>query len=264
MTLKTLIGNLASNNQLENNQAKEQLTNDGRGIDYSYDIQKGVEVCKSILSSADGLVFDRDWILDRIKAFGLAYQDWSLMENFNDWRNTSHFGLQQFPTEFADFLVLLAKTIPKNGVEIGVWRGASSYFMCAVLQRITRDYEHTMIDISDYVFGFDDFNSILNLNKKIPNTSTDFRGTEFDFVFIDADHSYDGASTDYLNLGRYAKKIVAYHDIHAHEYDHLNGGTVRAWREFKAANANKMSIMEFAHSPTPWMGIGVGLKNSKI
>jgi len=103
MTLKTLIGNLASNNQLESNQATEQLTIDGRGIDYSYDVQKGVEVCNSILNSADGLVFDRDWILDRIKAFGLAYQDWSLMENFNDWRNTSHFGLQQFPQNLQIF-----------------------------------------------------------------------------------------------------------------------------------------------------------------
>ncbi len=61
-----------------------------------------------------------------------------------------------------------------------------------------------------------------------PNTSSDLVGQKFDLVFIDADHSYMGAKYDWLNLGRYARKAVGFHDIHGHEYDKYDGGIVRA------------------------------------
>ncbi len=77
----------------------------------------------------------------------------------------------------------------------------------------------------------------------------------FDFCFIDADHSYDGMMRDWENVGRYAKKVVAFHDIYGHEYDALNGGTVRGWQEIRGTADGQ--IREYSRFPERWMGIGV-------
>lgn len=93
------------------------------------------------------------------------------------------------------------------------------------------------------------------MEKKIPSTSEDYKGESYDFVFIDADHSYDGAMQDYLNIGQYAKKLTVFHDIYAHEYDEYNGGTVRLWKEVCEANSGKERKI-FSIYPDKWMGIG--------
>lgn len=77
---------------------------------------------------------------------------------------------------------------------------------------------------------------------------------------IDGDHSFDGAQSDLLNLGLFATKLIAFHDIHGHEFDHLNGGVSRLWNEFRIAQREKMTVLEFSHHTRPWMGIGLGVR----
>ncbi|MFC5584271.1 class I SAM-dependent methyltransferase [Nitratireductor kimnyeongensis] len=229
------------------------------GLDNIRDVRNGIDVCRKILSSSDEEFSSRRFILDCILDFGIIPNNWALMSRFGANRNTSLFGLIQYPTEFADFLMALSRVPIESAIEIGVFRGASSYFICSVLQRANKNVKYTMLDIEDNVIAFDEFSRFLNIIPAFKKTSDDFAGQKFDFAFIDGDHSYEGVNKDIINIGNFAK-CVAFHDIYGHEYNNLNGGVVRAWREFVQAHCMDMSIMEFSHAPEQWMGLGLAIR----
>lgn len=105
----------------------------------------------------------------------------------------------------------------------------------------------------------------LNITIHIPQTSDDQRGTVYDVVFIDDDHSYDWAQRDFENLGRHARPVCAFHDISAKEYIPQGGGVFRFWRELRATVSREAAMLELCHAvPGPhvdpdglWMGIGL-------
>lgn len=142
----------------------------------------------------------------------------------------------------------------RTAVEIGVYRGGCSYFLCAVMQRVRPDFSLTMIDPWDSLLGFDQFSRKLNLIKAIPASSGDFKGKRFDFAFIDGDHTYEVAMRDYVNLGRHAIKATAIHDNHDHSPD---VGTIRAWDDMKNDCCQFHEIHEFAHSVPRGLRIGL-------
>jgi hypothetical protein len=224
------------------------------------DIARGVDCVRKILAATDEEFADRKWMLQRVREYGLAHRNWPEFSRYTTWKNASEFGLLQLPTEFVDFAMYVSAIGIKTAVEIGVWTGSSSYFLAAVLTRADPALVYHMVDIQNYVLGFDEFSRLLNLHLHIPGTSADLVGQEFDLVFIDGDHSYDGALADYANLGRYCRRAVAFHDIRAVSYDALNGGTVRMWREFRDSAVQDMRILQFTHDPQPWMGIGLGVR----
>lgn len=213
-----------------------------------------------ILQCTDEEFKSFDFILDRVKEFGLANANWPAWGDYLKVRNSDFFGLLQIPAEFARFCMFIAKLNISSAIEIGVFHGASSYFICAILQRINPNMSYTMVDIEDYVEYFDIFKEHLNLNKKIPSTSADFVEQRYDFVFIDADHGYNGVKTDYINVGQYCNIACAFHDIHAYEYCNLDGGVVRFWDELKL-NDNYF-FYEFSDL-LRWMGLGIALKKNK-
>jgi len=224
-------------------------------------LERSLGAVHKILRCTDEEIASRAFLLERIREFGIPYNEWPEMWQFLSWRNPTAFGLMQVPTEFADYLLTLVRQRAiKTALEVGVWHGASSYLTCAVLQRMNSDAEYHMADIEDYTMGFDKFSEHLNLAKHIPSTSSDFEGRAFDLVFIDGDHSYGGVHRDYLCVGRHARQIVAFHDIHGHEFDQLGGGPVRFWSEFRTTQADRMTVCEFMHSQTAWMGIGMGIR----
>lgn len=226
-----------------------------------FDLKKCVRVVLEILASSDEEFQSRDFLLGKALEFGLFGARWEKLARWTQYMNVSGFGLLQIPTEYIDYLRYVSKMEITTALEIGVHRGASAYFSAAVLQRANPELLYTIVDIEDRVWSFNEFAQHLNLRKNVPGTSKDFVGQEFDLVFIDGDHSYAGSKRDFLFVGRHARKAVAFHDVRGNEYSKQEGGITRTWQEIKVSLADTHTIVEFSHSPTPWMGIGVASQN---
>lgn len=220
----------------------------------SFTNNRQIEIIKELLAASDEEALNYDWMLKRVLSFGLfCFYDeiWPSVQ-----AHWTVYGLQQIPEEFAAFCNQVAKQCVQSAAEIGVYRGRSAYFLCAILARHSSKMRYKMIDIVDRLDDFALFQEVLpQLEKCIPKTSANYKEYSFDFVFIDADHSYDASIADYENVGRNAEKMVAMHDIYAHEYDNENGGIVRTWEEVLEKTSDKVHHI-FSIYPNKWMGIG--------
>lgn len=225
------------------------------------DIDRQLNVLNRILNATDDEIHNVDFILFQVREYGITPLPW--LQELGEEAVFTENGMIQVPGEFANFCHYLVDMKIQSAIEIGVYRGRSSYFICAILYRNNPNLVYEMVDIEDYLDGYEEFSKILPcLKKSIPSTTDDYKGKEYDFVFIDADHSYDAAMKDYLNVGRFAKKIVCFHDIFAHEYDSCNGGIVRCWNEVGVLT-DSLPKMIFAQFPNRWMGIGVIVNKGK-
>lgn len=220
-------------------------------------VLRQLNVIKKILDASDEEINNFEWMLSCVIEYGIyPFEEIKgrnrcakQMEGDKSW------GILQIPDEFASFCCYLNSLDIENAVEVGVFKGRSSYFMCAVLSR-KKLQRYLCIDIVDNMDDFERYATLLPaLQKRIPSTTADYQGNIFDFVFIDADHSYDGSMFDYKNVGRFASKITAFHDIYGHEYDHENGGTVRMWKEVLEDTKDKEHKI-FSKYHNEWMGIG--------
>lgn len=215
-------------------------------------IQKQKDVLQDILDASDEEIKDYDWMFHKINEYGVYP-----FRVERDGINWTRFGVLQVIEEFTKYCNFLGGTEGiETAIEVGVAKGRSSYLICALLSRNNPHLSYTLVDICDQLDSFEEFQNILPaLKKKIPSISKDYAGKQFDFVFIDADHSYDASMQDYLNIGQYAKVMTCFHDIYAHEYDDCAGGTVRMWKEVLDLTREKEHKV-FSFYPEEWMGIG--------
>lgn len=219
------------------------------------DTQRQIEVIKKILQATDEEVNQLSFWMSTVKEYGIYPFQWIVELDENSHYTTN--GMMQVQGELANFCRFLSGQEIHTAIEVGVWHGRSSYFICATLYRKNRDLIYDMVDIADGLDEYEEFQKILPcLRKQIPHTSNDFAGQEYDFVFIDADHSYKASMQDYTNIGRFAKKLVCFHDIYAHEYDAEGGGCVKTWEEVCTMTPHLPKIV-FSQFPNRWMGIGV-------
>lgn len=219
------------------------------------DTLRQIEVIKKILQASDSEVERISFWMNIVKEYGIYPFQW-LVELDEAGIYTTN-GMMQVQGEIASFCRFLSNQEIHTAMEIGVWRGRSSYFICATLYRKNRDLIYNMVDIVDGLDEYEEFQKVLPcLRKQIPHTSDDFVGQEYDFVFIDADHSYEASMKDYTNVGCFAKKLVCFHDIYAHEYDAEGGGSVKTWEEV-CTMTPQMPKVVFSQFPNRWMGIGV-------
>ena len=223
------------------------------GDEYEETVERQCKVLLRIMAASEEELSSYEWMLTLVGEYGV----YPFKEINDDRIRGTIFGLLQTPDEFARYCNYLSGREVHKAIEIGVFKGRSSYFMAAVLSRRNPDLEYYCVDIFDNMDSFERYNAIVPcLKKYIPATSKDFRGQSFDFVFIDGDHSYDGSFADYVNVGRFAKNITVFHDIYEHGYDALNGGIVRTWNEV-VTDTSGHEHQVFSTYPDVWMGIGV-------
>lgn len=219
---------------------------------YRQTVTRQIHILNQILSASDEEVGNFEWMCQRIKEYGI----FPFRKQGEDPIYTQY-GIMQAIEEFAGLCCYISKLEVKSAIEIGVNTGKSSYILCALLSRRNHGLKYVCVDIYDVMDSFDSYYAVLPaLDKQIPTTSKDYAGISYDFVFIDADHSYDASMLDWKNIGQFAKKMTCFHDIYAHEYDNLNGGVVRTWKEVVEATKDKKHKV-FSSYPNQWMGIGV-------
>ena len=211
------------------------------------------KVLNDILNATDEQVESYEWMYNKIAEFGI----YPFRNDYDNNVNCSQWGLLQTIEEFTKYCNYIATIKVESAIEIGVYKGRSSYFMCAILSRNNPSLKYTCVDIYDNLDSYDEYKKILPaLEKCIPSTSENYKGKAYDYVFIDADHSYDGSMGDYRNVGEYANKITVFHDIYGHEYDAQNGGVPRTWIEVVEETKDHEHLV-FSKYPDKWMGIGV-------
>lgn len=117
-------------------------------------------------------------------------------------------GIEQSPYELAIFLTSMQELNVQSCLEIGTgYRGGLSRFLAADM-----GWRVTTVDWKDYGHSFKDVDYIV-CSEGWQNFEYPAFTSQFDLVFIDADHSYDAVKFDYEYYSKYARKVVAFHDI---------------------------------------------------
>lgn len=188
------------------------------------------------------------------------------------------FNAQQKWTELRDCLELLAKNPPKNILEIGVYKGGT---IMAWTHVAADDAKVLGVDLPGGEFGggFSDeeAKSITGLareQQEITLIAADSHEPAiierieefgpFDFIFIDADHTYEGVKQDYENYFPMLAKggIMAFHDVaEMTQVEYPDVWVSRLWKEIKNEYETKEFIdLEFPTDHGIWGGIGALVK----
>lgn len=188
------------------------------------------------------------------------------------------FRAQQKRTELAQLLEFLSQFKLKNILELGVYKGGT---LKAWLSIAERDAYAIGIDLpnGNYGGGFTPNESlwikrsVISYEQKVELLAEDthktstvdkvkafFNEQQIDFLFIDADHTYNGARTDFEMYSPLVRKggVIAMHDIVKHTY-YPEVEVYKFWEELKIKYKNVKEFIDLDY-PTDhghWGGLGV-------
>ena len=186
------------------------------------------------------ILFQKLFIDNRGNMYGDKYENYL----------STNSGLWQLPEEFADLMVFLSDKNIKTFLNIGTFNGYSFNVLANFLHSINSTQCITIDPIDHNPIKDEKF-------EYLSDTSDSFVNQQFDLVFIDGLHSYDGVKTDYENVGKFAKYCI-FHDIEDSfilNQPGYNGGVPVFWEEVKKSK----KYIEFidVNKPVKIMGIGV-------
>ena len=101
---------------------------------------------------------------------------------------------------------------------------------------------------------------LLQRDSHAPSTLEELKGIlggrPIDFLYIDADHSYEGVRKDYEMYGPLVRRggLIAFHDIETRERD---AGVHRLWAEIKKSRRCREIVQREIWQRPNYMGIGV-------
>jgi cephalosporin hydroxylase len=173
----------------------------------------------------------------------------------------------QYPNQFSKYLALLQKHKISSYIEIGCRWGGTFILTNEYLKMFNEINKCVAVDIID--------SPVINyclLNKeasfiKINSQSKEFKNymlnNNFDLIFIDGDHSYEGVKTDY-EVCKKSGKIFVFHDIVSDECP----GVVKFWNELKSTENQTYDFFEFIeqyddvwnNTRQKFLGIGVAIQ----
>lgn len=175
--------------------------------------------------------------------------------------------VQQIPEEYVNLLIFFKNNNINRYLELGVANGGS-FFMNSIFLQKTADIIHCVdcLAYKDVPWVGQTAEKIQSKvdrlkeyfpEKKIQfyNMSTDnfFKqnSQEYDCIFIDADHDYEGVMKDYVNSLKFIRKDgwIIFHDI-----QNYNTGVKDCWTE---VSKNYSTKYEFCHPISSNCGIGI-------
>jgi len=235
----------------------------------SYDAERNdfelvLAAIRKIQSASSAELRDLDWLHEVVCSVGLsplhpgdAYAD--KMGLINGSRQ----GIVQYPLEYARWLRLLADYPINSYLEIGCFNGCTASLAAAYLHRLNPTLTATTVDLYPWFLFYDLVRTLIPLDYRVGVTSYHFRDRLFDAVFIDADHSFVWAWTDYQNVGRTAR-VCGIHDVMSQFYYDTEelGGVTAAWELIKRDEGGAgIRFEEISDHPESLFGIGVRIRD---
>tara|TARA_R110000782_G_scaffold34111_1_gene81758 strand:+ start:138 stop:860 length:723 start_codon:yes stop_codon:yes gene_type:complete len=181
-------------------------------------------------------------------------------------------GCSQLNGEFFETWEIITQYIKDNNLkkitflEIGAFNGLWGLMLSHIGEELNIPYEYTAIDFAPELISTPEKTSLFKLKKYYQNrkqintiiasdsrdiTNLDKLNKEYNIVFIDGDHSYEGAASDIKLYSNLATDILLFHDILWRDRV-SNIDNVR-----KAINDSKIKLDEEISYKIGGMGIGI-------
>ena len=189
--------------------------------------------------------------------------------------NNRQYRVDQQKPEFLELLNRVNALAPQQALEIGGRRGGSALLFSiaageqASILSIDLDNSGSRIERlqklchdKDVTFWQGDS----HLDETAQRLERHLGGNKLDFLFIDGDHSYEGAKEDFIRYSRYVRAggIIALHDIQQDYKTRFDvqtnswaGGVPQFWQELKASGLDTEDLISDPFQD----GYGIGVVN---